>query len=315
LNAVFLFLQVWRPIRALRRDFPFQILDAHFGHPEGVAAALLGKALGCQFTITMRGSEQMHGQYRLRRLWMSWALRRAARVICVSERLRKLAIEWGVEPSRSTVIPNGIDADVFHPQDRERCRAEYAIAQGARVIVSVGQLIALKGHHRIIRAVRALIDGGLDVELLIAGGRGRAEDYEAELRREINDLGLSTRVRLVGHLPPDSLSRLINAADVFCLASDREGWPNVLHESLACGTPVVATDVGAVPEMIPSEQYGIVVRRNDPGALVAALQTALSRDWNRSEIAAWGQSRSWGQVAAEVLREMTAVGDEFAGRR
>jgi glycosyltransferase involved in cell wall biosynthesis len=98
---------------------------------------------------------------------------------------------------------------------------------------------------------------------------------------------------------------------VFCLASAREGWPNVVHEAHACGTPVVATNVGGVPEMIPSENFGLVVPPNDPAALHAALKQALSRQWDRGAIAAWGQARSWRQVAAEVLREMEQVCEEF----
>jgi glycosyltransferase involved in cell wall biosynthesis len=100
------------------------------------------------------------------------------------------------------------------------------------------------------------------------------------------------------------------AADLFCLASSREGWPNVVNESLACGLPVVATDVGAIPEMIPSEQYGLIVPPDNAVALQNALREALGRNWDRSAIADWGQSRSWAQVAREVLQEMRQVIDE-----
>jgi glycosyltransferase involved in cell wall biosynthesis len=104
----------------------------------------------------------------------------------------------------------------------------------------------------------------------------------------------------------------MSAADVFCLASTREGWPNVVHEALACGTPVVATDVGAVPDLIPEPCYGLVVPVNDEAALEAALQTALHKDWDRPRIAAWGQRRSWEQVAREVFDEMQNVVAEQA---
>jgi teichuronic acid biosynthesis glycosyltransferase TuaC len=303
-NAPFLFFQVLAPIVWTRRRFPFQIIDAHFAHPEGVAAALVSLVLGRPFTITLRGSEQMHGHHWLRRQWMSWALQRAVRVIAVSERLRKFAISLGARPSRTVTIPNGIDTEVFHPQDRAACRAEYEVESDERVIVSAGHLIELKGHHRIVRALPGLVNAGMNVALLIAGGRGRAGDYETVLRRDVANLGLGNRVRFLGHLQPAALARLMSAADVFCLASSREGWPNVLHEALACGTPVVAADVGAVPEMIPSGALGIMVAPDDSRALETGLQKALAQPWDRAAIARWGQTRSWQQVAAEVLQEM-----------
>ncbi len=108
-------------------------------------------------------------------------------------------------------------------------------------------------------------------------------------------------MRILGNLPPDALARLFNAADVFCLASSREGWPNVLHEAMACGAPAVAVDVGAVPDMIPSDKYGLVVPPDIPGALQNALEKALRQSWDRNEIAALGQARSWDPVAREVL--------------
>lgn len=312
LNAIFLFLQVRKVIGRLRRDFPFQIIDAHFAHPEGVAAALLARTFACPFTITFRGSEQLHQTHWLRRVSMGWALGRASRVISVSRRLGELAVALGADPARVVVIPNGVETATFHLLDRATCRAEYGLSPETQAVVSAGHLIELKGHHRIVRTLPKLVREGLRVELLIAGGRGRGADYEVDLRRQIADLGLNGRVRLLGHLPPDALARLFNAADVFCLASSREGWPNVLHEAMACGAPAVAVDVGAVPDMIPSARYGLIVAPNNPAALENALEKALRRNWDRDEIAAWGQARSWEQVACEVLYELSKSCEEIS---
>ena len=96
----------------------------------------------------------------------------------------------------------------------------------------------------------------------------------------------------------------MSAADLFCLASSREGWPNVVNESLACGTPVVATDIGGVPDMLPSPEYGLIVPPNDQASLDQALCHAFSMRWDREAIARWGQSRSWEHVASEVLQQL-----------
>src|SRR5262249_21320501 len=114
-------------------------------------------------------------------------------------------------------------------------------------------------------------------------------------------------VSFIGMAAQNTLAELMSAADVFCLASSSEGWPNVVHEALACGTPVVATDVGAVRQMLPLPRLGTVVPPGDDIALAAALRDALTRAWDHSLISSWGRSRSWDTVAKEVLQEATAV--------
>src|SRR5262249_5879162 len=127
------------------------------------------------------------------------------------------------------------------------------------------------------------------------------------LRQQVTADGLADRITFAGEVTQQTLAELMCAADVFCLASSTEGWPNVVNEALACGTPVVATDVGAVRQMIVSEGYGYVVPVNDAHALVEALHAALARDWDRDGISAWGRSRAWSHVADEVLAEIRAV--------
>jgi glycosyltransferase involved in cell wall biosynthesis len=137
--------------------------------------------------------------------------------------------------------------------------------------------------------------------LAIAGGRGPEGAFEEQLRAMAAEQGMEDQVRFLGAVSADTLAELMSAADVFCLASTNEGWPNVVHEALACGAPVVATDVGAVPEMLPGTQYGTIVPVNDQAALEFGLERALCARWDRDAISAWGRARSWSQVAREVL--------------
>jgi glycosyltransferase involved in cell wall biosynthesis len=307
LNAFCLFLCLVRPVGRLRREFPFQVIDAHFGHPAGVAAALLGAFFHCPFVVTLRGDEVVHACHRLRRFWMGWALRRASRVITVSERLRQFALSLGVAAERTRTIPNGVDTSVFFPRAGAESRGKHGIPVDARVVVSAGALIELKGHHRTIRAVKALRDQGIRAQLLVVGPPARGSTYDSTIRSLISELGMQTDVRLLGHVTQPELAELMSAADVLCLASSREGWPNVIQEALSCGTPVVATDVGAVPNMIPASRYGLVVPVDDQAALTNGLRQALSTEWDRQAIALWGQSRSWDQVALEVLQVLEQV--------
>ena len=304
LNALFLALSLVRPIARVRKEFDFDIIDTHFGHPEGVAGLFLSLALGVPFTMTFRGNEPRHGAAGLGRRLMSLAVRRAIRVFTVSERLRQFAIGLGADPNKVKTIPNGVDTGVFFPRDRAEIRTRHALPLDRPLILSAGALVERKGHHRIVEALASLSVSGVVPHLLIAGGPGPEGQYEETIREQVSRLGLQESVHFLGQVPPHELAELMSAADVFCLSSTNEGWPNVVHEALACGTPVVATDVGAVPDMLPSDRYGYVVPVNHKAALRQALQNALESHWDRSAISAWGQARSWNQVALEVFTEL-----------
>jgi len=142
------------------------------------------------------------------------------------------------------------------------------------------------------------------VDLVVAGGTGGEDSFEAELRRMIADLGIEDRVRFLGHVENTQMPELMSAVDLLCLASTREGWPNVVHEALGCGAPAVATDVGGIPDLLPSERYGLIVPVGNQAALEDALARALKMPWDHAAISIWGQSRSWNNVAREVLAEM-----------
>ena len=306
-NAFFLFLWLLWPIWRLRRRFAFDVIDAHFGHPEGVAAALLATVFGCPFTVTLRGHETVHGLYRWRGQAMRWALRRAARVIAVSERLRQFAIAAGVPTERTVTISNGVDATLFHPRERGPLRQRLGMRPGVTAFVSAGHLIEGKGHHFVVEALADLRARGVNAELWVVGGLGPGGDYEREIHEVVKQRQLTKVVHFCGHVSPRELSGYMAAADVFCLASLREGCPNVVNEALACGTPVVASDVGAIPEMLTDQAYGIVVPPGDIAALKTALGRAMETQWDRAHIAAWGQARSWKQVATEAVEQLRLV--------
>lgn len=308
LNLFCLFSRLLVPFGRLRRRFPFDLIDAHFGYPEGVTAALLAAVFGVPFTVTLRGSEPMFARHRDRRLFLRWALRRADAVFAVSESLRRFALDCGVEPASAHTIPNGIDRSIFHPRERTACRTKFGMRPDHRVVVCAGELIEAKGHHLVIQAVRELVAEGLPVDLYIAGGVARGgAPFDHEIRRRIAEWDLGENVHVTGWLRPEDLADLMSAADVFCLASFTEGWPNVINEALACGTPVVATRVGAVPEMLSSAEYGMIVPPREQDPLTGALRQALFASWDREAIAARGLSRSWEDVAREVVAIMQSV--------
>jgi glycosyltransferase involved in cell wall biosynthesis len=296
---------------ALKKSFDFQIIDSHFGYPDGVAAGLAAALVRVPFMMTLRGNEPVFAASSIRRRCLQWALPRAARVITVSPELAEFAISLGADPRRVVTIGNGVDTDNFFPRSRTACRLCHGVAQDRKVIFTAASLVEMKGHQHVVRAVHDLAAQGVDVELIIAGSASRAgASYEGALRQLIAGLGIESRVRLLGWIAPADLPEWLSAADVFCLASDSEGWPNVVHEALSCGTPVIATRVGAVPKLIPSEQYGETVAVGDQAALTLALRHALEKSWDRNSISEWGHFRSWKQVAREVIAEVQEVLNE-----
>jgi glycosyltransferase involved in cell wall biosynthesis len=300
--------------RRLLREYSFDVIDSHFAFPDGIAAALVGTALGSPFTITLRGNEVMHAQSRGKRRWIRWALQRAARIMTVSESLRRFAISNGVDETRVHTIPNGVDPDIFYPRQYAETRARLGIPEGRPVIVSAGFLIERKGHHRVIRALSEMRRKGSNAELWIIGGPGREGQFEKHLHREVREHALESTVHFTGNVKPAVLADYMSAADVVCLASSREGWPNVVHEAQACGAPVVATEVGGVQDMIPGSEYGFVVPTGDEEALRAALCKAIETRWDRAGITKWGRARSWQQVGIETAEVLGEAAGDTKGR-
>ncbi len=304
LNGLLLAIELAPFIAWMRIRRPFDIIDAHFTHPEGVAAALLAFLFRRPFTITLRGSEPRHARYCYRRRLMSWALRRASGVFAVSDELARLAVALGASPDSVRVAMNGVDPEFFAgiPLAATTSPKEWY------EIVSVGRLVRTKGHQRVIRAVGALVQRGIPIRLRILGEAGRGVlSYEPDLRQLVHSLSIDANVLFEGWVPRRQLAVAMAGADILCLASDREGCPNVVREALACGTPVVAHDVGTVRRQIPDDRFGFIVPAGQDQALEDAIDQALKKKWDRPTIAAWGRARTWDTVAGELVRAFSDI--------
>lgn len=295
-HGLLMFLGCLATARRLHREIKFDCIDAHFVYPDGFAAVLLGKLLGLPVIVSARGSDiNVYRTFRLIRSMLRWTLLNAAGIISVSMDLKDKMVALGVPPGKIQVIPNGVDVERFHPRDIRESRRQLGLPAEGAIIISVGSLVELKGHHLIVSAVAALAQKLPNLRLYILGeGNFRANLEELVREKQLND-----RVSIVGNRPNEELSYWFNAADISCLMSSREGWPNVVSESLACGTPVLATRVGGIPEIIVPPELGSLVER-DIDSITMGLQQALSKSWNRQAIARHASSRTWDTVAAEV---------------
>lgn len=299
-----------RLLRRLCRQGRVDLIDAHFGYPDGYAAVRLGHWLHRPVTLTLRGTEPRHSRTpglapRLRR-----ALRGADHVISVSESLRQVALGLGVPPARATVVGNGVDTDKFHPVDRTQARRRLGLPESAQVLVTVGGLCERKGFHRVLEQLPRLCERFPELHYLIVGGASAEGDWSERLQALVRDLGLQERVHFLGSLPPEDLKGVLSAADVFVLATRNEGWANVILEAMACGLPVVATDVGGNAEVVRAPELGAIVPFGDGGALRAALDQALARDWDRQAIIDYARTNSWETRVEALLR----IYDQVTGK-
>jgi glycosyltransferase involved in cell wall biosynthesis len=237
------------------------------------------------------------------------AVRRADRVFSVSDALRQLLIEHGASRESIQVIGNGVDLDKFRPLDQSAARETLGLPVDAKVIVSVGGLVERKGFHRVIEVMPELLRQVPHLHYVIVGGASPAGDMSMQLRDQVRRLGLDKRVHFTGPLPPERLCVPLSAADVFVLATRYEGWANVFLEAMACGLPVVTTNVGGNAEVVASENLGILVPFGDARALVAAIRNALQVRWDREQILRYARDNTWDRrvdVLVAHFRELVA---------
>jgi glycosyltransferase involved in cell wall biosynthesis len=287
------FCRRWRP----------DVLDAHFVWPDGVGVSHLARRLGIPYVITLRGKIYPCMEHRSMRNQCAEALRAAEAVISVDSRMAEIAAQLGTPRERLHVIPNGVDGNFFAPMDKAQARRQLGLPADARIFVTVAHLKRTKGHGE---AVAALARLDRDVHLVIVGGEVERGGYRGKLLAMIERLGLSGRVHLVGPRPYDRIPLYFAAADASVLASHREGCPNVVLESLSCGRPVVATDVGGVRDLL-SSQAGRIVPLGDIDALAAAMAEVLASDWPVEAVVSCPGVKPWRQVADSVLNVFNGI--------
>lgn len=291
--------------RLLEGGARFDLIDAHYLYPDGVAAVRLGRRFGLPVVMTARGSDVTQlPDFAVPRRLIQGAMARADAMISVSAGLKRAMAALGADPARITVLRNGVDLAMFHPPaDRAALRAQLGL-QGP-VLVSVGHLIGRKGQHHTVAALAGLPGWTL---LLVGEGPERARLEALAAAR-----GVADRVRFLGSQPHAALARFYGGADVSVLASSREGWANVLLESMACGTPVVASDIPGNDEVVSERSAGLIVRANTPDGIAEAVRALWADPPARDAVRAYAERFSWDATSAGQL-DVFAQALQRAGR-
>jgi glycosyltransferase involved in cell wall biosynthesis len=278
--------------RLIDEGFDFDLIDAHYFYPDGVAAAMLGRYFNKPVVITARGSDiTLFPGYRLPRRMILWAANQAAGIITVCNALRDEVISLGVDPARVVSLRNGVDLELFRPTERA--------PDQPFTLVTVGHLVPVKAQELIVGAL-PLLPG---VRLVVAGdgpNRGMLE----ELARK---LGVSERVDFLGAVPQAQLRAHYGAADAMVLASSREGWANVLLESMACGTPVVASRVWGTPEVVAAPEAGVLMAERTPQGVADAVNALRANYPDRAATRRYAERFSWDDTTAGQLALFESV--------
>ena len=270
--------------KMLDAGLKIDLIDAHYFYPDGVATTWLGAEFNLPVVITARGTDiNLIPQYARPRRLILEAAQNAAAMITVCQALKDELIELGAQASKITVLRNGVDLERFHVKDRAALRTQFGVS--GLVLASVGLLIERKGHHLIIEALKQVPDA----TLLLAGSgpdRQRLEELAA-------GLGVKDRVRFLGSVDQKTLCDVYNCADISILASSREGWANVLLESMACGTPVLGSAVWGTPEVIAAPQAGLLLKNRDAESIVAGIHQLRGAMPDRAATRRYAERFDW----------------------
>lgn len=268
------------------------LFDVHYAYPDGVAgerlrdglARTLGRPL--PMVLTCRGTDlNLLPSIPTVRRQIAATLGRCDHVVTVAEALRQVALELGAAPERVTTLRNGVDIERFSPGDRAAARRQLGLPEQGPLLLCVGHLIRRKGQHLLLEAYARRFGADGPPLLLVGGG----DDRQA-LEEQVRGLGLERAVTFVGPVTPEVLVQYYRAASTMILASLREGWPNVVLEALACGTPVLATRIWGTPEILSDCPAGRLVE-----ASVDGLHEGLADldDLDPDAARPWAEAHTW----------------------
>jgi teichuronic acid biosynthesis glycosyltransferase TuaC len=284
----------------VRRFAPEVILN-YVVYPDGFAALRVGKTLKVPVVVTAIGSDLNRISDPLCGVLTRKTLRESDGVITVSRDLRKTAILLGADAGRSHAILNGCDTSVFFNRDKYEARAALQIDPAEEVVAYVGRIDVRKGLRELIEAVASLHARRPKLRCYLVGDGSD----EGALRELIAQKGAGEYVKLMPPCKTDGVALWMAAADLVTLPSYKEGCPNVVLEALAAGRPVVASNVGGIPELM-DDSSGRLVPAMDSRALAAALDQVLAMEWSGDEIAKRHQ-RGWADVARDVQQVLEGV--------
>jgi len=226
------------------------------------------------------------------------ALKQSDVNIVKSHELKNKIDSLGVDTNKTKVIHNGVDQKKFIRQKMAAARKTLNLNSADKYCLFVGNFQIEKGLNYLVSAFKLIQDE--NVKLLVIG----SGPLEADISQQVESLGLTDKIKFAGRVSHEMIPTYLSAANLLCLPSLREGCPNVVLESLSCGTPVVASDVGAVRDIISKPEFGVVVQPQNPDALAEGINKGLRLDKDTIPIFEW---YDWAENADRIMQEFNRV--------
>lgn len=290
-------------VRQLHREQRFDVIDASFFFPDGPVAERLSRALGIPYSVKARGADIHYwGARKGTRKMVKRAAEKAAGLLAVSDAMRRSMARMGIDAEKIRVHYTGVDLDRFEIADR--AAAKEALGFEGPVILCVGALIPRKGQEYLVQALRHL-----PAATLLFAGQGQ---YRRTLEKLAAELGVDRRIGFLGSVPHDRLPRIYAAADVMALPSSSEGLANAWVEALACGTPIVVTDVGGARELLDRPEAGRIVPQ-EPEAIAAAISDILANPPDREAVRATALRFTWSTNGDALVDHLRGIAGKPAG--
>lgn len=267
-----------------------------FSFISAISASIASKIAGRKLIVTFHHSktEEFVEKYKP---FFNFVLKNTNTMILVSNRQKEFISRTFPRYSyKLIVIPNGYDSTYFFPRDANECRSFLKIPKDKKVIFNISNLIDIKGHRYLIEAIGNVVKTRPDIYCVIAGKGHLLES----LKQQIKDSKLDDYVKLVGWIPDDEIPIYINTSDFFVLPSLGEGNPIVMFEAIGCGRPFIGTKVGGIPEIIISEDYGLLCEPASSEELEKAILLALNKNWDNSKIKEYAESFTWSSIAKKT---------------
>ena len=286
-------------IKALSNsDINFSIVHAH-GLENGFIGAALKNLSGKPLIVTAHGGDVYDLPFRDKwyQALAKYVFSKADHVITVSQFNAKKLLSLGVSSNNLRVIYNGYNEQIFRPIPLQEARKKLGLPLKKKILLSVGNLVDVKGHSYLVDAMQIVLKRRDDVILIIVG----SGPLKIKLRKKIDRLGLNRRILLVGSKPHEEIPIWMNASDLFVLPSLGEGFPTVIPEAMACGKPIIGTRVGGVPEAVSHQDLGNLVNPGNSEVLASAILEALDKKWKPEIILHHAKRYSWNNLVKQIL--------------
>ncbi len=292
------FLSIFNSASRIIKERGISCIYSMYAYPDGAASVLLALASKRKIIVHTMGCDiNLLTRLPLHRAIIRWALKRADHIVSVSLDMKNKLIGLGIQPQKISVVYNGVDGRIFKPMEQMECREQLGVPITEKSILFVGSLEEVKGVDTLLDAFSMLVQERSiqsPCALYLIGDGTMRQRFEREVARS----GLSGQVHLLGQRSGNEIAKWMNACDVFCLPSIREGLPNVILEAMSCHRPVVASDVGGIPEVLAAYPRGWVVEPSRPGKLKACLVRTLSQ--TEQEAGITFETYSWERFSLEV---------------